>query len=103
MSRSTGRSTRPFRRMRQQTLAESDICIVCGHRASDSVDHIVPIAIAPELAEDPANLGPCHNEPCPTCARRCNNEKGIRSLSEVTALVTTRDWFSEPIKACHRE
>lgn len=102
-SRSTGRSTRPFRRMRQQTLDASDVCIVCGHRGSDSVDHIVPIDVRPDLAEEPSNLGPCHNEPCPTCSRRCNNDKGTRSLSEVTALITSRDWFADSVRAGHGE
>lgn len=101
MSRHTGRSTRTFRRMRDNTIAASDICIVCGHRGADSADHIIPIDIAPHLAEDPDNLGPCHHEPCPTCSRRCNRDKGTRTLGEVTALVTSRDWFSDSVLGDH--
>lgn len=98
-SRSTGRSTRTFRRMRSDILSDSDICIICGHRGADSVDHIVPIDTAPELAEDPDNMGPAHHEPCPTCGRRCNRDKGTRPLEEVTNLVTSRDWFTESVQA----
>lgn len=98
VSKSTGRSTRPARRNRDEVLAESDVCIICGHRAADSVDHIIPIFLRPDLAEDKDNLGPAHHEPCPTCARRCNNEKGTRPLAEVTGLVTSRDWFTESVR-----
>jgi 5-methylcytosine-specific restriction endonuclease McrA len=99
VSKSTGRSTRPARRNRAEILAESDVCIICGHRGADSVDHIIPMDLRPDLAEDKDNLGPAHHEPCPTCARRCNNEKGVRPLSEVTGLVTSRDWFRESVRS----
>lgn len=35
-----------FRKVRARILAESDVCIVCGHGAADAVDHIQPVAKA---------------------------------------------------------
>jgi 5-methylcytosine-specific restriction endonuclease McrA len=96
--RMVNRSSRPVRRARAEVLAESDVCVICGHRGSDSVDHIIPLSIRPDLADDKDNLGPAHHEPCPTCAQRCNNLKGTRPLSEVTALVTSRDWFTQSVR-----
>lgn len=87
-----------MRRARADVLAESDVCIICGHRGADSVDHIIPVQLRPDLIADRDNLGPAHHEPCPTCARRCNNEKGTRSLSEVATFVTSRDWFTESVR-----
>ncbi|WP_369265161.1 hypothetical protein [Streptomyces sp. R35] len=35
-------TTYEFRKLRARILAESDICLVCGHGASDAVDHVHP-------------------------------------------------------------
>jgi 5-methylcytosine-specific restriction endonuclease McrA len=94
ISAARGRSTRRFRRLRQETLAGPDACIVCGHGGTDSADHVISRAMAPELAEDPDNLAPCHHEPCPTCGQRCNRLKGTRPLAEVVQLNCSRDWFA---------
>jgi hypothetical protein len=75
------------------------VCIICGHRGADSTDHIIPVQLRPDLVNDRDNQGPAHHEPCPTCARRCNAEKGVRPLSEVTGLVTSRDWFTESVRS----
>lgn len=87
-----GRSTRTFRRIRAQTLAESTICVVCAHPGSDAVDHIVARSVDPGLAEDADNLAPIHHEPCSTCGRRCNREKGTRTLASMRTLRTSRTW-----------
>jgi 5-methylcytosine-specific restriction endonuclease McrA len=94
VSAAHGRSTRRWRKIRAETLADSDVCVVCGHGAADSGDHMIPRALAPELAEDPDNIGPCHHEPCPVCGQRCNRLKGTRSLADVVRLKTSRDWFA---------
>jgi 5-methylcytosine-specific restriction endonuclease McrA len=94
-SRSHGRTTRRFRRLRSETLDESTICIVCGHDGADSADHIIALSVDPELAEDADNLGPCHHRPCPVCGRQCNNEKGTRPLADVVHLRTSEDWFTD--------
>lgn len=85
-----------YRKLRARVLAESDVCILCGHRASDAVDHIVPVKRG-GARKAPDNLAPIHGVlGCPTCGRKCNNEKGDRPLSAVTRLVTSRDWYAGP-------
>ena len=94
ISEATGRSTRTFRRLRAQVLAESDICVVCGHGGSDAVDHLTARSVDPSMAEDVDNLAPIHgNDGCPTCKRQCNREKGAGPLADVVRLKTSRDWF----------
>lgn len=85
-----------YRKARARILAESDVCIVCGHGAADAVDHIHPVSKGGAKL-DPDNLAPIHGvDGCPTCGRKCNNEKGDRPLSAVTRLVTSRDWYAGP-------
>lgn len=85
-----------YRKARARTLAESDVCIVCGHGAADAVDHIHPTSKG-GAKTDPDNLAPIHGvNGCPVCLRKCNNEKGNKPLSEVTKLVTSIDWFAGP-------
>lgn len=90
-SRSTGRSTRPFRRIRALVLATSTVCGICGHDGSDSVDHVVPRSVDLSIAEEITNLQPAHYRPCPVCSRRCNSERGARPLASVL-LKTSRQW-----------
>lgn len=86
---------RAYRRMRAQVLRESDVCIVCGHGGSDTADHIVPVSKG-GARMDPTNLAPIHGvDGCPTCGRKCNNEKGDRPLTAVT-LRTSVDWYAGP-------
>lgn len=85
---------RQYRRMRAQILAESDVCIICGHGGADVTDHIIPVKRGgPKLDRD--NLAPSHGVAgCPTCGRKCNGEKGDKLPSEMQQLVTSRDWYS---------
>ncbi|WP_326729722.1 HNH endonuclease [Streptomyces phaeochromogenes] len=85
-----------FRQMRARLLAESDVCIVCGHGASDTADHVIPVSKGGARL-DPGNLAPIHGVAgCPVCLRKCNSEKGDKPLSAVTQLVTSVDWFAGP-------
>ncbi|MFF3377783.1 HNH endonuclease [Streptomyces sp. NPDC002680] len=85
-----------FRRMRARILAESDVCLVCGHGQVDAVDHVHPVSKGGARL-DPDNLSPIHCvASCPVCLRKCNSEKGNRSLAEVAQLVTSVDWFAGP-------
>jgi hypothetical protein len=85
-----------YRKARARTLAESDVCIVCGHGSADAVDHIQPVSKGGDKT-DPDNLAPIHGvNKCPVCLRNCNGEKGNKPLSEVTKLVTSIDWFAGP-------
>lgn len=85
-----------YRKARARILAESDVCIMCGHPGSDAADHIVAVARG-GAPHDPDNLAPIHGvDGCPTCGRKCNNEKGDKPLSAVTRLATSRDWYAGP-------
>lgn len=85
-----------YRKVRARILAASDVCIMCGHANADAVDHIVPVARGGPR-KDPGNLAPIHGVTgCPTCGRKCNNDKGDKLLSEVTRLVTSVDWYAGP-------
>ncbi|NUS74916.1 MAG: HNH endonuclease [Streptomyces sp.] len=85
-----------YRQMRARVLAESDVCIVCGHGAADAVDHVRPVSKGGARL-DPDNLAPIHGTAgCPVCLRKCNNEKGDRPLADVVMLRTSVDWFAGP-------
>jgi 5-methylcytosine-specific restriction endonuclease McrA len=85
-----------YRQIRTRILAESDVCIVCGHGAADAVDHVHPVSKGGARL-DPDNLAPIHgNNGCPVCLRKCNNEKGDRPLADVVMLHTSIDWFAGP-------
>ena len=94
---SRGRSGRPWQRLRTRVLSTSGVCILCGHDGSQDVDHIIPRSVAPELAEDITNLGPIHGvDGCPSCLRKCNQEKRDRPLDQALVLKTSRDWYASP-------
>lgn len=85
-----------FRQMRARLLAASDVCIVCGHGASDTADHVIPVSKGGARL-DPDNLAPIHGVAgCPVCLRKCNSEKGDRPLADVVQLHTSVDWFAGP-------
>lgn len=85
-----------YRQVRARVLAESDVCILCGHSAADAVDHIHPVSKGGAKL-DPDNLAPIHGVTgCPVCLRKCNNEKGSKALVEVQQLTTSVDWFAGP-------
>jgi 5-methylcytosine-specific restriction endonuclease McrA len=74
-------SARPWRRVRAQVLAASDVCYLCGHPGSGAVDHVISRKLRPDLALDPANLRAVHGSlsRCPYCGgRACNEAKGDR-------------------------
>lgn len=80
-------------------LAKSDVCHICGHPGSDSVDHVLPLApVAYDPAEmkrrdtDPDNLKPAHHDaPCPTCGERCNRSKGDRDWAPIIRRSSSLD------------
>ncbi|MFF0136755.1 HNH endonuclease [Streptomyces sp. NPDC005227] len=85
-----------FRQLRARLLAASDVCIVCGHGGADTADHVIPVSKGGARL-DPDNLAPIHGVAgCPVCLRKCNSEKGDRTLAEVTHLHTSVDWFAGP-------
>ncbi|MER6331850.1 HNH endonuclease signature motif containing protein [Streptomyces sp. NPDC001034] len=89
-------TTYEYRQLRARILAESDVCLVCGHGAATAVDHIQPVSKGGARL-DPDNLAPIHGvKGCPVCLRKCNNEKGNRPLTDVVQLATSVDWFAGP-------
>lgn len=88
-------NTRRWRNLRAAVLEDSTICMLCGHPGSQQGGHRLARATHPELALDPANVGPIHgHEGCPTCGRQCNQEQGATPLDQMLDLNTSRDWFS---------
>jgi 5-methylcytosine-specific restriction endonuclease McrA len=86
MPRSKGRTGRPWRRIREQVLAASTICHLCGHAGADTVDHVIPVSKLPHnhpLVRDPANLRPAH--------RSCNSAKGA-GRKPTPKPQTSRNW-----------
>jgi 5-methylcytosine-specific restriction endonuclease McrA len=82
-----GRTGRPWRRIRAEVLAASDVCWLCGKAdpPADTVDHILPISKYPELAHDMANLRPAH--------RSCNSRKGAGGVTpHVRPMPKSRHW-----------
>jgi 5-methylcytosine-specific restriction endonuclease McrA len=79
-----GRSTRSFRRLRAKVLSESDICWLCGGAGADTVDHVIPLSVNPELAEEVGNLRPAHG--------RCNSSRGARLTDGVRPVRHSRLW-----------
>lgn len=85
-----------YRKLRALVLAHSDVCIMCGHTGSQAVDHVIPVARG-GARKSLGNLAPIHGvDGCPTCGRKCNNDKGDKLLSEVKRLVTSVDWYAGP-------
>jgi 5-methylcytosine-specific restriction endonuclease McrA len=77
-----GRKGRPWRRLRAEVLASSDVCWLCGLPGANTVDHVLPLSQFPELAHDRSNLAPAHH--------RCNSSKGASTMRTPTAA--SRRW-----------
>ena len=65
--------------------AYGDVCIHCGHPGAGEADHLTPLSVDPEQPVDYRTMRPSHgsNYPCPTCERRCNQERGTKPISSV--------------------
>lgn len=75
----------------RRILAASDVCHICGHPGSDSVDHVTALARGGSDT-DPANLRPAHHDtPCPTCSERCNRSKGDKAWAPIIRRSPTLD------------
>src|ERR1043165_978243 len=93
MSAKQGRNTATFKRLVQQLKREQPwICHLCHapiptdvhhtHPLAYTADHVVPMALAPWLAEDMQNLRPAH--------RICNLRKGKNPNSRIAKF--SRKW-----------
>jgi hypothetical protein len=90
----SGTGNAAYRRARVEVLSASDVCGICGHHGSATVDHIVshrrwPRDLCGELIPGfnaVANLQPAHGtlgksglvNRCPVCGKLCNQSKGSR-------------------------
>ena len=76
-----------FRKAKAEMLARyGDTCHLCGHAGARQADHLDPLAFDPEQDVDPDLMRPAHggaqgeyDNPCATCHRRCNQERGTSS------------------------
>ena len=96
MTKRTDLTEYAYRKARARYLASNDVCHVCGHAAADTIDHRIPVSRGADPA-DQDNWAPAHGVAgCPTCGRRCNQEKSDKPLSHVKTLNTSRDWYAGP-------
>jgi len=94
-----------YRRALAEVQATGPICWICGHAGSDSLDHVIPASVAPELAGEPSNWRPAHGvNGCAQCPpnlsgdrrrrgqpRRCNQSRGV-SLTMPQQTRRSRQW-----------
>lgn len=60
------------------------ICWICGHPGATNADLIVPRSVAPNQPLTPDAYRPAHGvEGCPTCGRKCNQERGAKPAEQV--------------------
>jgi 5-methylcytosine-specific restriction endonuclease McrA len=97
--------SRAYRKALAEVQATGPICHICGHPGSDSLDHVLPASLFPELAGDPSNWRPVHGvNGCPQCPpnpsadkrrngqpRRCNQQRGVRLIMPETSR-RSRAW-----------
>lgn len=98
-ARTAGRKGRPYRRARALVLADSDLCVICGHGGAETIQHVparvhlIAMGLDPN---DPQYMKPAHGtkgrdkNPCPTCGRLCNQEAGTGPTSP--SMPTSRPW-----------
>jgi len=68
MKRWTGRAVT---KLRAEILADDDVCHLVRDGGADTLDHVVPRSVRPELTWDVDNLRPAH--------LRCNSRRGNRT------------------------
>ncbi len=72
------------------------VCHLCGHDGAGESDHLIPVSVWPDQPVTAELRRPAHgvNYPCPTCGRRCNQERGAKPLSAIAdrRLKTSRAW-----------
>jgi 5-methylcytosine-specific restriction endonuclease McrA len=71
-----------YRRLRTAMLATDDTCWLCGRGGADTLDHVIPVSAAPQLASDPGNLRPAHES--------CNKSRG--NGPPPIRQTTSRNW-----------
>lgn len=82
------RLSRKYKEVRLKALARDGYtCYYCGHEGKEmTIDHIIPVSKAPELAIDINNMV--------TACKPCNSSKGSRSQGSFLAHKRTPPDFS---------
>jgi 5-methylcytosine-specific restriction endonuclease McrA len=82
------RLSRKYKEVRLRVLARDGyVCYYCGAENKNmTIDHIIPVSKAPELAIDEANMR--------TCCVSCNSSKGSRNERVFLEKVRTPPVFS---------
>ena len=76
------RASSKWKAFRLQVLHRDNyVCYYCGSDERPTVDHVIPISAAPELAFDLDN--------CVTACRSCNSSKGSRNQGSFLASIST--------------
>ena len=66
----SGHNDRRWRQLRAQVIAAEPVCHWCHEKPSTEADHVIPVAISPELEYERSNLvGACTT---------CNRSRGAR-------------------------
>jgi len=98
------RHTSPYRVLARQVRREDGVCWLCGkdidrtlpyrdpatgrvNQWSWTLDHVIPIDVAPQLALVRSNCRAAHH--------RCNSARGKRPprmIQPITTLITSRRW-----------
>lgn len=68
-------------RIRPEVFARyGDTCWICGHPGSTDADHLVPLSLDPDQPLEVDAFRPAHGVGgCPTCGRKCNQERGNKT------------------------
>lgn len=57
-------------------------CHLCGHDGATDADLLIPQSVAPDQPLTPHAYRPAHGvRGCPTCGRKCNQERGARPVN----------------------
>lgn len=78
-----------YLKAREKMFAKyGDVCHICGHPGARQADHLVPLRENPNQPIGADGMRPAHgagrpdnDNPCPTCGRRCNQQRGSKSLN----------------------
>ena len=86
--RNDPRLSRKYKEVRLKKLAQDGwTCFYCGYEGKDmTIDHIIPVSKAPELAIDITNMT--------SCCKTCNSKKGSRSQGVFLERMRTPPVFS---------
>ena len=87
--RNDPRLSRKYKEVRLRKLAEDGwTCYYCGYEGKDmTIDHIIPVSKAPELAIEISNMV--------SCCKPCNSKKGNRSQGVFLETMRTPPVFPD--------